>query len=384
MFKRIINKIKRTVVPYVTFNKNEKFSSLGIDFTSYKNVIVLETTFGWEGIMMQRPQQIAASFGEDTLVFYHSAKDKYANAPHCNKITDNLYVLNLDVYRDSLIKTSAVCKNRYIIVYSTDPTPITTVEKYTANGYKPLYEYVDDLSPELSSPRVYKKLLAKYDYMLRNKVLTVCTATKLLGNISGKTKATLITNGCDYEHFKAAEYPLPADMSFSSQKPIIGYYGAVAEWMDYELLEKIAKTDKYEIVLLGISYDGSFERSGLDKYENIHFLGKKAYDILPSYAAHFDVCMIPFVISDLTASTSPVKLFEYMAAEKPIVTTDLAECKKYKSVMCAKNHDDFIALLEEALSLSTDAEHKSKLKEEALANTWESKCKDILNFASAD
>ena len=150
------------------------------------------------------------------------------------------------------------------------------------------------------------------------------------------------------------------------------------------VLEKIAKTDKYEIVLLGISYDGSFERSGLDKYENIHFLGKKAYDILPSYAAHFDVCMIPFVISDLTASTSPVKLFEYMAAEKPIVTTDLAECKKYKSVMCAKNHEDFIALLEEALFLSTDAEHKSKLKEEALANTWESKCKDILNFASAD
>ena len=384
MVKRIINKIKRTVIPYVTFGKHEKFRSLGIDFNSYKNIIVMETTFGWDGIMMQRPQQVAISFDKDTLVLYHSSKDRYENAPHCNRIADNLYVLNLDVYRDELIEASDGCRNKIIIFYSTDPTPISVVEKYTSHGYKPIYEYVDDLSPELSSKRVYKKLLSKHDYVLKNKVPAVCTATKLLGNISGKTRTALITNGCDYGHFKAAEYSLPNDMNFGSKKKIVGYYGAIAEWMDYALLEKIAKTNKYEIVLLGISYDGSFERSGLAKYENIHFLGKKPYGTLPSYAAHFDVCMIPFVISDLTASTSPVKLFEYMAAEKPIVTTDLAECRKYESVMCASGHEEFILLLEKALSLSDDPEYKNKLKEEALKNTWASKCRDILDFASVD
>ncbi len=381
MIKRIFNKIKRMVVPYVTFNKSEKFNSLGINFSDFKNIVVLETTFGWDGIMMQRPQQVAISFEKDTLVFYHSSKDKYNNASHCNRISDNLYVLNLDVYRDCLLKASAKCKQKYIITYSTDPTPVSIIEKYISNGYKPLYEYVDDLSPELSSSRVYKKLLSKYDYMLRNKVPTVCTATKLLGNLSDKTNATLVTNGCDYEHFKAAEYPVPSDMNFTTGKTVVGYYGAIAEWMDYELLEKIAQTGEYEIVLLGISYDGSFEKSGLDKFKNIHFLGKKTYDTLPCYAAHFDVCMIPFVISDLTASTSPVKLFEYMAAEKPIVTTDLAECRKYASVMCAKSHEEFIQLLKRAIELSNDAEYKAKLKEDALSNTWQSKCRDILFFA---
>ncbi len=384
MIKRIINKAKRTVIPYITTDKKGKFSSLSINFSKFKRLIVLESTFGWDGIMMQRPQQIAASFDESTLVLYHSSKDKYETGLYCKKIRENLYVLNLDVYRNVLINNTADVKEKYLIVYSTDPTPISTVRKYTDNGYFPIYEYVDDLSPELCSKRVYKKLLLKHDYMLTNNVHTVCTATRLYNSVKDKTPAVLVTNGCDYDHFKAAPYAIPEDMDFKTGKPIVGYYGAVAEWMDYELLRKISKTEKYDIVLLGISYDGSFEQSGLDKLHNVHFLGKKSYDILPSYAANFDVCTIPFVCNDLTASTSPVKLFEYMAAEKPIVTTDLAECRKYRSVMCSKTHDEFIENLEKAVFLKNDENYKATLKQDALDNTWFSKCRDILNFVSGN
>ncbi len=55
-----------------------------------------------------------------------------------------------------------------------------------------------------------------------------------------------------------------------------------------------------------------------------------------------DVMIIPFVLNEITSSTSPVKLFEYMAMKKPIVTTDMLECRKYKSVLIGKNYEDFI------------------------------------------
>lgn len=383
MIKRITNKIKRTVTPYVIRDKKNKYNDIPIVFSDFKRIVVFETTFGWNGIMMQRPQQVASSFDKDTLVLYHSSKDKYENGACWKKVNDNLFIINLDVYRKYLLSDPNTPKDKILVIYSTDPTSIKIIEEYKNNGYGILYEYVDDLNPALSSRRVYVKLLEKYKYMMDNKVKTVCTATRLYNNVKEKTNAVLVTNGCDYGHFKASEYELPYDMDFKSGKHVIGYYGAVAEWMDYKLLEKIANTGDFDVVLLGVDYDGSFDQSGIGKSENIHFLGKKQYDVLPSYAAHFDVCIIPFVCNELTASTSPVKLFEYMAAEKPIITTDLAECRKYSSVMCAGDHDEFIEYLYKAIEIKDDPAYKALLRKEALENTWQSKCKDIIEFAFA-
>jgi glycosyltransferase involved in cell wall biosynthesis len=83
------------------------------------------------------------------------------------------------------------------------------------------------------------------------------------------------------------------------------------------------------------------------------------------------------VINDITESTSPIKLFEYMAMGKPIVTTNMPECRKYQSVLIGKNHEEFIKKIDEALSLRDDREYKNILKKEAKANSWESKAKVI-------
>ncbi len=77
---------------------------------------------------------------------------------------------------------------------------------------------------------------------------------------------------------------------------------------------------------------------------------KKNYDELPNYLHDFDICTIPFVINEITLSTSPVKVFEYMAAKKPIVTTDLPECRKYKSILIGKDSEEFIKKIQLAIS----------------------------------
>ena len=168
----------------------------------------------------------------------------------------------------------------------------------------------------------------------------------------------------------------------SEGKTIIGYYGALAKWFDYKLIIKIANTHpEWNILLIGINYDDSIKKYNyFKKFKNILYVGTVEYRELIKYGNCCNVLTIPFVINDITLATSPVKVFEYMSMEKPIVTTALPECRKYKSVMIGENHKDFIDKLEKALLMQNNKEYKNLLKQEALANTWDNKVKEILKF----
>ena len=192
------------------------------------------------------------------------------------------------------------------------------------------------------------------------------------------------SNGVDYSHFHDEvdeNYKLDEEFRniLNQGKPVIGYYGALAKWFDYDLLKEIDSTNRYQVVLFGIPYDDSFEKSEISKCKNIHFLGAKDYGILQNYAAHIDILTIPFLINDITRATSPVKLFEYMALNKPIVTTDMDECRKYKSVLIGHNTEEFVKQLDRALELRCDSEYIDLLNREALENTWKEKAKLILD-----
>ena len=135
-------------------------------------------------------------------------------------------------------------------------------------------------------------------------------------------------------------------------------------------------------MLIGIKYDETLDKSDILKLDNVHYLGKVAYDELPAYSSFFDVSIIPFIINDITLSTSPVKVFEYMASEKPIVTTDLPECRKYKSILTSKDHQEFINNLDKAIKLIEDEKYMDTLRDDALNNTWESKCNEMISFVN--
>ena len=109
-------------------------------------------------------------------------------------------------------------------------------------------------------------------------------------------------------------------------------------------------------------------------------MGPRNYKILKNYASKMDVMIIPFKLNDITASTSPVKLFEYMALHKPIVTTAMRECKKYKSVLIGNSHEDFIKKLDQAISLKNDKDYIKLLDKEAIENDWNHKAKVIIDY----
>ena len=252
-------------------------------------------------------------------------------------------------------------------------------EKYIDNGFKIIYEYIDELSDEISG-HLPDFVYDRHKNIIEDKSnIAVGSADKLIEEIEeirGKENVAMITNGVQYDHwqYRSDEVPEKLKDIVSKGNPIIGYFGALAKWFDYELLKKVAKErPNYEIVLIGFLYDNSFKDSKIDELENVHYLGIVDYKELNQYSQYFTISTIPFLLNDITESTSPVKLFEYMAMGHPIVTTDMRECRKYKSVLIGKSHEDFIEKLDFALTLDKKDEYYNYLKEEALANTWREK-----------
>jgi hypothetical protein len=160
---------------------------------------------------------------------------------------------------------------------------------------------------------------------------------------------------------------------------VIGYTGALAEWFDYELLTGVCrKCPDLEFVLVGSDYDGSIHRSELLECENLTWLGHKPYQQLFAYTWRFDATIIPFRVNQITMATSPVKLFEYFACRKVVVSTPLPECLNYPEIFIGKSADEFTAKLREALRVSHQAQLTRRLDEIARQNTWDARVSSIL------
>ena len=363
----------------------------------YDRIIIWRSSFGWDVPLFQRPQHIDKNFANNGCLVFYEVTTVTDKVKTFKKINNNLYLVNFNNRQISKMifnELKRIEKPKYIQFYSTDSTiSLQTLKEYINNDYKIVYEYIDDLSPLLvGTKELPVNIKEKYEYMLKDteNIFVVVTADEIQKDVvskRGEEKLVFSCNGVDYEHFVNINQDIELDKAFvhivNQGKPIIGYYGALASWFDYEMLKYLAEQrPEYNIVLLGIKYDDSFDKAELNKYSNIYFLGSKSYEVLPNYASKFTVCTIPFLINDITQATSPLKLFEYMALGKPIVTTAMNECKKYKSVILADNKEQFVENIDKAIKIADnkDKEYYEILEKEALENTWEKKALKIIEL----
>jgi len=384
----------------LNFIKNKKISNVIDDLLSesnYDRIIVWRSNFGWNVPLFQRPQHISLNLSKQKSLVFYEVTHFTDKVKDLKKVNENLILINLEnkkIQEMLLSKLENIEKPKYVQIYSTDwNMKLEELKKYIQNRYKIIYEYIDEINPILSGTKeIPVNIKEKYEYILsdRENVYVVVTADKLKEDIEqkrGMEKLVFACNGVDYEHYQNIDKNYEFDKEFrkilGKKKPIIGYYGAFASWFDYEMIKELAiKRPQYSIVLIGTKYDETLEKSKIEELQNIYFLGTKDYKILKNYANKFDVCTVPFVINDITKATSPLKVFEYMALEKPIVTTAMDECKKYKSIMIANNTEEFISLIDKAIKLNKedDKSYFEMLKKEALENTWEAKASEIINL----
>lgn len=350
----------------------------------YKYIFVFYPYTEWNLPIFQRPQQIALELANrgDTLYFFCTANCMYDNVDVYEKIKDNLYVTT-----EFKFLTGINTNKRIIHLYSTDIVSKLDLVKEALNKKdKILYEYIDEIHEDITQS-VPEDFIKKHNYIMKNEeCYIVTTADKLYNDVKKirNKNYILATNGVTLQDFvKEDNQEIPEKIKElkDNYEKIIGYYGALAKWFDYELIDKVAKKyPNYAIVLIGIEYDGSLKASGLLNNKNVYYLGKIDYKDLIKYSSNIDLLTIPFLINDITESTSPVKLFEYMATQKPILTTAMKECKKYKSVNIAENHDEFIEKIPQVIELINNKEYKEILIKEARENTWKQKSEDIIKL----
>lgn len=363
----------------------------------YDRIILWRSSFGYNVELFQRPQHIANQLSKNNCLVFYEVTTMTDQVKTIRKHDNNIYLFNFNnvaLNKILMQELSKVNKHKYIQLYSTDwKLSVENIKNYINNGYKFIYEYIDHLSPELAGTKnIPQNIIDKYEYVMTNKDVYVIVTAELLKQDVIKHRGTknlaFSSNGVDYEFFEHFDKNYKFEKEFQEildkKKPIIMYYGALAKWFDYDLIKKLAKTNKYSIVLFGIKYDESYDENGINNEKNIYFLGSRDYKVLKYYAKEADILTIPFMINDITKATSPVKIFEYMALHKPIVTTDLNECRKYKSVLIGKNHKEFEEKLEDAMKLRNDKKYIALLDREAKENDWSKKAEAIINLIKKD
>ncbi len=365
-----------------------------INAEGFDRIVLWRSSFGYNVPLFQRPQHIANNLAKNGCLVLYEVTTMTDKVKTVKKLTNNIYLINYNnilLNRILMKELAKVQKPKYVQLYSTDwKLSVQNIKDYIAKGFKFIYEYIDDISPELAGTKnIPQNIIDKYEFAMNNKdVFVVVTADMLYKDVvehRGEENIAFSSNGVDYSFFESFDEDFDFEPEFTDiinkGKPIVCYYGALAKWFDYDLVKKIAATDRYSVVLFGIKYDESFDEN-LNGEDNIYFMGPRDYKVLKNYAKKCDILTIPFKINDITRATSPVKVFEYMALHKPIVTTDMNECRKYESILIGRDHDDFIKKLDCAAELSKKDGYIALLDKEARENDWSMKAKAIIDLIS--
>lgn len=253
------------------------------------------------------------------------------------------------------------------------------LEPLKAMDVKIVYDCMDEFSGFSGVSGVSEVLRVERDLTKRSS-LVIATSKTLCEKLSKiNSNCIYVPNAADFRHFHTATQikEKPAEIK-RLQYPIIGFIGNVDDWVDIDLICKLAEVHPdYSILLVGPI---NFGQNKLKRYSNIMMVGTKKYELLPQYLSFMDVCLIPFKINKLTLASNPIKLYEYLAAGKPVVSTALPEvCDNASQVVMIAKDDDFIKKVEEAVN-ETKSENKATILRRinfARNNSWDKRIDTI-------
>ncbi len=212
----------------------------------------------------------------------------------------------------------------------------------------------------------------------------VSTASALsthLRSIRADLPIALIRNGVDAARFEALsrQATRPPDVPPPGGRPIVGFVGALYEWIDWELIDRVVRAlPECDFVFVG-PHDGRGEVERIARHSNAILTGWRPYEQVPAYIAAFDACWVPFDRSDVSRAANPVKMYEYLAIGKPVVSTVVADVESF---------GDLVAVVEDAgqaaeslrRSIAEGADRAEERRAFARANSWAERAAELRRF----
>jgi glycosyltransferase involved in cell wall biosynthesis len=162
----------------------------------------------------------------------------------------------------------------------------------------------------------------------------------------------VVRAGANIRHFQRGATKLAAPRALENvRRPILGYFGQLDPWkVDARLIRDVAMLrNDWSIVLVGHITRG-FPIDLIEGLPNVQILGSRDYREIPSFLQNFDVCLMPFLVNEATLHGDHVKLYEYLASGKPVVSTDVPSARRFHElVLTSSSLETFIENVEAAL-----------------------------------
>ncbi len=262
-------------------------------------------------------------------------------------------------------------------IYINSFDPIFSGCYSTKKAILKIYHCVDNIAGE--------RYIAKHGVDAEKKVakefdMTISTSKALQQKMLNFNKHSYyIGNATNYTVFninRGAVQP-PKELA-NIPGPKVIYTGNIGLRIDYELVGKTAISNPdLQFIFIGPINQREFKGQHLTQIENVHFLGPKPYEDLGQYLSEAAVCIIPFLCNDLTKYIYPLKINEYLAAGKPVVTSRFADFNEFgKEIYLFNTSEEFSEAIRNAIQEDTNKKILPR-KKIALRNTWENR---ILEF----
>lgn len=351
--------------------------------------IVVFSHLRWE-FVWQRPQHILSRLAKHTPVLFieepiqDGGQEDVKIIDAGNGVTliqPRFPISNIEKLAD-VVKEKVDIKTSLVWFYS--PMFVDVLSQL-----KPAY-IVFDVMDELSAFRGAPPDLLAKEQVLFNHADVVFTGGKSLyeSKLKRHSHVFCFPSSVEREHFASAmsDLPRPADLQSVTQ-PMVGYYGVIDERIDMKLLSEVAR-QKPEVTFVMVGPVVKISDADLAHEPNIVYVGGKSYKELPAYLHQFSVCMMPFALNESTKFISPTKTLEYMAAQKPIISTPITDVVTTfnKEVRVVRNADEFVSAINYFLSEPLN-EMKQRVTEQmnTLDNTsWDITVAEMEKIISRD
>ncbi len=248
-----------------------------------------------------------------------------------------------------------------------------------------VYDITDDWISPTQSEAMRQRVTAQDAALCRRADAVIVCSPKLYAMKRALTKNLFeVANGVDTEHYRrvlSADPPIEAARSW--RHPVFGYTGTVhPERVDVDLVAALAQSvPEGTVALVGPDLLPAADRDRLDALGNVVRTGPVPYKNLPDYMRAFDVCITPHCLSEFTESLNPIKLWEYLAAGKPVVATPVAGFRDFpQHVRLASDPEQFIAACRAALT--EPPEQAQARQAEAEKHTWDARVDAVVSVLS--